>query len=90
MHTLQTLDKLSKEFIWGSTSEKKKQHLLSWDRICRPKFEGGLGIRKAFDMNTTLIAEIGWRLLSDTGSLWARVVRCKYKLKVFRTQLRML
>ncbi|KAL9293886.1 putative ribonuclease H domain, reverse transcriptase zinc-binding domain-containing protein [Arabidopsis thaliana] len=31
-------------------------------------------------MNTALIAKVGWRVLHDCTSLWARVVRSKYKV----------
>ena len=31
-------------------------------------------------MNTTLIAKVGWRVLQDKDSLWAKVVRSKYKV----------
>ena len=30
---------------------KKKLHLVSWDKICRRKDSGGLGLRKARDVN---------------------------------------
>ncbi|CAN1782186.1 Putative ribonuclease H protein At1g65750, partial [Linum perenne] len=30
---------------------KCKVHLLAWDRICRPKDKGGLGLRKARELN---------------------------------------
>ncbi|CAA7018343.1 unnamed protein product [Microthlaspi erraticum] len=78
--TLATLDKVSRSFVWGSTADKRKQHLISWSRVCVPKEEGGLGIRNSLHMNTSLIAKVGWRLMNDEKSLWARVVRCKYRV----------
>lgn len=59
--TLEKLDSLSRSFVWGSG-----QHLVSWEKVCKPKTEGGLGIRKSRDMNRALIAKVGWRLLYDT------------------------
>lgn len=79
--TLGQLDKISRTFLWGSNQEQRKQHLLSWTKVCRPKHEGGLGIRSASDMNKALLAKVGWRLLHDGDSLWAKVVRSKYKVK---------
>lgn len=78
--TLEKLDKVSLTFLWGGTVEKKRMHLLSWKRVCKPKKDGGLGIRAAKDMNKALIAKVGWRLLGDNKSLWARVLRSKYKV----------
>lgn len=57
--TLARLDKLARDFIWGSTSKKKKQHLISWHRICLPKREGGLGIRSAEAMNKLWLRKLG-------------------------------
>ncbi|CAA7053003.1 unnamed protein product [Microthlaspi erraticum] len=71
---------LSRDFVWGSTEEKRKQHLVNWDKVCSPKEEGGLGIRKISPMNKALLAKIGWRLLNDETSLWARVLRSKYRV----------
>lgn len=78
--TLADLDKISQNFVFGSTSEKRKQHLISWNRICLPKTEGGLGIRRSRDMNKALLAMIGWRLLHDRDSFWAKVLRKKYQV----------
>ena len=79
--TLDELDKIARTFLWGSTTEQRKQHLISWKKVCLPKKEGGLGIRSSRDMNTALLAKIGWRLLEDKTSLWAKVLRSKYKVK---------
>ncbi|XP_011624964.1 uncharacterized protein LOC105420967 [Amborella trichopoda] len=36
-----------RNFLWGSSVETRKFRLLRWDRVCTPKKEGGLGIRKS-------------------------------------------
>ncbi|KAG7576302.1 Ribonuclease H domain [Arabidopsis thaliana x Arabidopsis arenosa] len=78
--TLDGLDKLARSFVWGSTVEKRKQHLLAWDKVCKLKKDGGLGLKEARTMNKALLAKVGWRLMNDKESLWARVVRMKYKV----------
>ena len=78
--TLEGLDKLARAFLWGSSLEKKKMHLVAWDRVCLPKREGGLGIQKSKFMNKALVSKIGWRLIHDRQSLWARILRKKYKV----------
>lgn len=35
-----------------------------WDQDYRPKQEGGLGIRKVKDVNTTYLAKKGWKILT--------------------------
>lgn len=77
---LDKLDQLSRSFLWGSTPEKRKQHLIGWDRVCLHKSEGGLDIRMAKCMNKALLAKVGWRLIHDKSSLWSRVLRHKYKV----------
>lgn len=78
--TWESLDRASRSFVWGTTVEKRKLHLLAWRKLCRSKTEGGLGFRPAREMNKALLAKVGWRLLSDKDSLWARVLRSKYKV----------
>ena len=40
----QSTNRISCNFIWGSTEVKRKMHLVSWEKITRPKKEGGLGL----------------------------------------------
>ena len=35
--TLNQLDKIARAFMWGSSEGNRKQHLVSWDVICKPK-----------------------------------------------------
>lgn len=40
------LEHIMRNFLWGSTTEKKKFQLLSWDVVCLSVKCGGLGINK--------------------------------------------
>lgn len=81
--TLERLDNMSRSFLWGSKNEKRRLHLLAWDRVYLLRLEGGLGIRSAQQMNTALLAKLGWRLIHDENRLWTRVLRSKYKVDLF-------
>lgn len=35
--TLEKLDRISRDFVWGSSPEKRKHHLIAWKRICMLK-----------------------------------------------------
>ena len=42
IHLCKKLDKINRDFLWGS--EKKKLHLVGWSKIIKPKEKGGLWI----------------------------------------------
>ena len=73
------LDKLSRDLLWGSTSEKRKIHAVKWENVTKPKNLGGLGIRDNTTMNTVAMAKLNWRLQNEDNSLWARILKGKYK-----------
>ena len=56
-HLCENLDKINRDFLWGSTSEKRRLHLVGWSKIIRPKEEGGLGIQAARAKNLALLAK---------------------------------
>ena len=35
------MDAISRAFWWGHDLGGKKMHLVSWDKVCKPKREGG-------------------------------------------------
>lgn len=78
--TIEKLDQISRNFLWGSTEEQRTPHLIAWTKVCTPKQDGGFGIRSSLEMNKALLGKIGWRLLHDRESIWARVLRAKYKV----------
>jgi len=52
------LDKINRDFLWGSSPEKRKMHLVGWSKIIKSKEEGGLGIQVAKAKNITLLAKL--------------------------------
>ena len=55
--------------------------LVAWDNVCRPKFEGDLGIKKNDDVNKASIAKVGWRILTNNKNIWVRIMHDKYVKK---------
>ena len=78
IHLCEKLDKVNNDFLWGSSMDKRKLHLVGWSKIIRPKDEGGLGIQAARAKNIALLAKLNWRLYQDKDSLWAKVLLSKY------------
>lgn len=76
---LTNVDKLSRKFLWGSSKNKKKLHLVGSSKITKPKKEGGLGIQAAKAKSIALLAKLNWRLATEPNSLWAKVLTQKYR-----------
>lgn len=77
----QTVDRLCRNFIWGTTESKKKFHLVSWKKINKPKVDGGLGLQSAKERNSTLLAKLNWHFHLEKDSPWARVISYKYTVR---------
>jgi hypothetical protein len=51
---------------------------VGWDKICRPKSLGGLGLRDPGKLNRVMGEKIWWRWLKHPTELWARIWKIKY------------
>uniref|UniRef100_A0A2N9ERH6 CCHC-type domain-containing protein n=1 Tax=Fagus sylvatica TaxID=28930 RepID=A0A2N9ERH6_FAGSY len=72
------LDKLNRDFLWGSTDDRKKMHMVSWNKVCRPRDLGGLGLFSTKARNLALLAKLNWRVMENPNSLWAKTLIAKY------------
>ncbi|MFS7963195.1 hypothetical protein Hanom_Chr08g00735211 [Helianthus anomalus] len=63
-----------RKFLWGGSSEERKMHWVSWDRVTLSKKMGGLGLSKLRDINVALLVKWGWRYKTEVGCLWRRVI----------------
>jgi hypothetical protein len=84
---LTIIKSLQRNFIWQGLNTGKKIVLVSWDKLCRPKEQGGLGLRDPFIMNKVLSAKIWWRWLKNPKDLWAKLWRKKYTPNVAEKNL---
>ena len=77
---IKRLERLQIDFLWHGTSSQKKLHLVDWESICKPKDEGGLGIRPLKKMNQALLGKWLWRIGEGSQGLWRRVLERKCSL----------
>ncbi|CAN1128763.1 Putative ribonuclease H protein At1g65750 [Linum perenne] len=74
IETCNEIDKKIRNFVWGSTSEERKVHLISWEKVCTPTEKGGLGLRSARFMNQAYMAKLVFRFFQDPSLLWIQVL----------------
>ncbi|KAL0287048.1 UNVERIFIED_CONTAM: putative ribonuclease H protein [Sesamum radiatum] len=69
-----------RKFLWqGSTGCGYAK--VSWEQICKPKEEGGLGFRTIITMNQALMLKHLWRLIQlDRSSIWVDWI-LQYRLR---------
>ncbi|GJU84513.1 hypothetical protein Tco_1292059 [Tanacetum coccineum] len=74
------LEQLMRGFLWCQGELKKGRAKVAWDSVCKPKLEGGLGIRRLDDFNIALMATHIWSIITHKESLWVKWIH-SYKLK---------
>ncbi|XP_062104193.1 uncharacterized protein LOC133815357 [Humulus lupulus] len=58
--------------------ESNSSGQVSWDEVCRPKAEGGLGFRRIKEWNEAAIGKYVWVVASKKDSLWVRWIHAVY------------
>lgn len=70
------------DFFRKNTMDSSNGHgsipLFSWDKVCRTHCEWGLGFRKLQDINMTLLAKLGRKVITNSHYVCVKVVSTKY------------
>ena len=53
-----SLDKMMRDFIWGSTEERRRMHMVKWSTVTLPKEFGGLGFFSMKHKNEAILAKL--------------------------------
>ncbi|GJS67022.1 hypothetical protein Tco_0681586 [Tanacetum coccineum] len=80
MGIVSDIQQLIRGFLWCNGDYKRGKAKVSWDDICLPKHEGGLGLRSLEVFNLALMTTHIWNIVSSKESLWVRWVHT-YKLR---------
>ncbi|KAL0439753.1 UNVERIFIED_CONTAM: hypothetical protein Slati_2458300 [Sesamum latifolium] len=65
------------DFLWH-TNDSRKVHWISWDKLCVPKDEGGLGLKRLGAFNLAMLAKQLWRIISNSNALLSQMLKQKY------------
>lgn len=76
--TCKEIDKRIRNFVWGSSVDRRKARLVKGNVICKEKKEGGLGLRETKDQNKAFLMKLAFGVLAKPKELWVRVLRAKY------------
>ena len=57
-------------FLWKGQDEGRGGIKVSWEQVCLPKKEGGLGLKRVEDWNKAAMMKHIWNLFTQAGSLW--------------------
>ncbi|XP_042484544.1 uncharacterized protein LOC122064826 [Macadamia integrifolia] len=59
-HSIKLVERWMRNFIWSGDMEIIKKIVVNWGDVCKPKQEGGLGIRRLRDVNFACLAKLTW------------------------------
>ncbi|RVX00585.1 hypothetical protein CK203_036930 [Vitis vinifera] len=69
---------MQRDFLWPRVGEGKKDHLIRWEVVSRPKKLRGLGFGKTSMRNIALLRKWLWRFPRERSSLWHKVIASIY------------
>ena len=73
--TVKKLTSAVAQFWWSPGESTKGMHWKSWDKLCLPKDNGGLGFKDLMDFNTAMLGKQLWRLIEKPNTLFSRVLK---------------
>lgn len=68
------LENIIRGHLWSGVGECKRDHLVNWDLVRKPKEEGGLGLGNLISKNFSLLGKWLWRFPLEPESLWHKVI----------------
>ena len=64
------LERIQRNFLWGSSEGSFQYPLVAWDKVCSPIEMGGLGIRNVVSFNQALLEKWLWRYGHEVTHFW--------------------
>ncbi|XP_060212018.1 uncharacterized protein LOC132639595 [Lycium barbarum] len=74
---IRQIHKMSAQVFWSNTVGGKSRHWASWNLLCLPIMEGGMGFRSLHDVSIALFSKLWWNFRTKP-SLWSAFMANKY------------
>ncbi|KAJ9565769.1 hypothetical protein OSB04_001735 [Centaurea solstitialis] len=71
---INTLERIRRQFFWGSSVNKKKIDWVAWNTVMASKNHGGLGLESLKAQNLSLLCKWWWRYRTEKQVLWNKVI----------------
>ncbi|XP_074273963.1 uncharacterized protein LOC141597407 isoform X1 [Silene latifolia] len=71
---IKRIESMCKGFLWHGNEQNEGPALVSWDSICQPIKQGGLGIRKLHEWNIAALGKYVWWIEQKADHLWVKWV----------------
>ena len=66
------------KFFWSGSTSASSMHMISWEKLCSPKSEGGLELKRLEDWNRACSMKNLWDILTRRPTLWTDWVYNRY------------
>uniref|UniRef100_A0A803PQG5 Reverse transcriptase domain-containing protein n=1 Tax=Cannabis sativa TaxID=3483 RepID=A0A803PQG5_CANSA len=79
--TCNEIERMMASFWWKSNNSNGNGSgitWMSWDRMTKHKYDGGMGFRSLRDFNLAMLGKQRWRLLFNIDSLASKVFKARY------------
>ncbi|GAU25119.1 hypothetical protein TSUD_274080 [Trifolium subterraneum] len=75
---LKSITRIQREFLWGGVKGGSKISWVKWKEVCKPRSQGGLGVRDVGKVNLSLLIKWRWKLLQKDAAVWKDVLVARY------------
>ncbi|XP_010682464.1 uncharacterized protein LOC104897301 [Beta vulgaris subsp. vulgaris] len=75
---MQEINNICRAFLWSGDYFSHRPGNVSWEHVCTPKGEGGLGLRRITLWNVAALGRYVWAIEAKKDSLWLRWINAVY------------
>jgi hypothetical protein len=79
---LQKIRTIQRDILWKGEETKKKWALVAWEKVCKAKCKGVLGLQDPQVTNESYGVKLWWRWVKETSTPWENLWKAKYALDV--------
>lgn len=72
---IKEIDSVCSAFLWSGSELNHRKAKVALSDVCKPKEEGGLGLRSLKEINLVCCLKLIWRLVSTKNLLWANWIK---------------